>query len=67
MTLTREDLPSSEAGQGKWQRTRMGTATFLDVESYIQGRGVLERGLFQDEYMEVVTLVRDRGGSQRTK
>lgn len=45
----------------------MGTATFQDVESYIQSRGVLEHSLFQDEDTEVVTLVRDRGGSQRTK
>lgn len=41
-------------------RTRMGTATFQDVESYIQARGVLRHSLLQDEDMEAVTLGRDR-------
>lgn len=45
----------------------MGTATFPHVEGDIQVRGVLEHRLFQDEDTEVVTLVRDRGGSQGTR
>lgn len=45
----------------------MGTATFPDVESDIQVRGVLEHRLVQDEDTEVLTLVRDRGGSQGTR
>lgn len=41
---------------------------FQDVESSIQARSVLEPSLFQDkEDAEVVTLVGDKGDSQRTK